>query len=101
MLRREFLSASSIALGIAATGAPGLASTVPIKTAKSILDYGAVPGGKVLNTKAIQRAIDEVFQAGGGLVYAPPGIFLTGGLELKSRVTLYVEQAAFFSQSQH
>ena len=29
--------------------------------------------------------------AGGGVVYAPPGIFLIGGLELKSRVTLYLE----------
>jgi hypothetical protein len=62
MLRREFLSASSIALGIAATAAPGFASNAPVKMAKSILDCGAVPGGKVLNTKAIQRAIDEVFQ---------------------------------------
>lgn len=88
MLRREFLSASSIALGVSAAG---VGSAAPLRAAKSILDYGAVPDGKTLNTKAIQRAIDEVFQAGGGLVYAPPGTFLTGGLELKSRVTLYVE----------
>ena len=44
-----------------------------------------------MNTKAIQRAIDDVFRAGGGLVYAPPGTFLTGGIELKSRVTLFLE----------
>lgn len=88
MLRRSFLSAASIALGMSATGV-GMAA--PLREAKSILDYGAKPDGKTLNTKAIQRAIDEAFQAGGGLVYAPPGIFLTGGLELKSRVTLYVE----------
>ncbi len=59
--------------------------------AKSILDYGAVPDGKTLSTTAMQRAIDNVFKAGGGLVYAPPGRFLIGGLELKSRVTLYLE----------
>jgi polygalacturonase len=88
MLRRDFLSASSLTMGLAATGAE---SAAPLRAAKSILDYGAVPGGKTLNTKAIQRAIDEVFQAGGGLVYAPPGVFLTGGIELKSRVTLYLE----------
>ena len=88
MLRREFLSASSIALGVSATG---IGSAAPLRAAKSILDYGALPGGKTLNTKSIQRAIDEVYQAGGGLVYAPPGVFLTSGLELKSRVTLYVE----------
>jgi len=88
MLRRTFLSSSSIALGMSATGV-GMAA--PLRAAKSILDYGANADGKTLNTKAIQRAIDEAFQAGGGLVYAPPGVFLTGGLELKSRVTLYVE----------
>jgi polygalacturonase len=94
MLRRDFLSASSIALGMSATG---IASAAPLVTAKgagatrSILDYGAVPDGKTMNTRAIQRAIDETFQSGGGLVYAPPGTFLIGGLELKSRVTLYLE----------
>jgi polygalacturonase len=60
-------------------------------TAKNILDYGAVPNGKTLNTKAIQRAIDDVSRAGGGLVYAPPGTFLTGGIVLKSNITLYLE----------
>jgi polygalacturonase len=75
-------------MGMAATG---IGSAAPMKAAKSILGYGAVPGGKTLSTTAIQRAIDDVFQAGGGLVYAPPGTFLTGGIELKSRVTLYVE----------
>ncbi len=94
MLRREFLSASSLAFGISAAGigqaAPILAAQ-GTGAAKSILDYGSVPDGKTLSTTAIQRAIDDVFKAGGGLVYAPPGRFLVGGLELKSRVTLYLE----------
>ncbi len=93
MLRREFLVGSPLAMGLVAAGvgqaAPLLAQGTG--TAKNILEYGAVPDGKTLNTAAIQRAIDEVFRAGGGLVYAPPGTFLTGGLVLKSRVTLYVE----------
>ena len=75
-------------MGVSATG---LGSAAPLPAAKSILDYGAVPDGKTLCTKAIQRAIDDVFRSGGGLVYAPPGIFLIGGLELKSRITFYVE----------
>jgi len=88
MLRRDFLSASSLALGFSTAG---LGSAAPLLAAKSILDYGAVPDGKTMNTQAIQRAIDTVFRAGGGLIYAPPGTFLTGGIELKSRVTLYLE----------
>lgn len=74
-----------------ALSAAGAGSVAPLAAARSILDYGAKPDGKTLNTRAIQRAIDDVFQAGGGLVYAPPGTFLTGGIELKSRVTLYLE----------
>ncbi len=88
MLRRDFLTASSFAMGLSAAGT---ASAAPLREARSILDFGARPDGKTLNTKAIQRAIDTAFQAGGGLVYAPPGNFLTGGVELKSRVTLYLE----------
>jgi len=74
-----------------AVSATGVGSAAPIMAAKSVLDYGAKPDGKTINTQAIQRAIDDVFQAGGGLVYAPPGTFLIGGIELKSRVTLYLE----------
>lgn len=88
MLRRDFLSGTTFTMGLVAAG---VGSAAPLKAAKSILDYGAIPDGKTLNTKAIQRAIDEVFQAGGGLVYAPPGTFLIGGIVLKSRVTLYLE----------
>jgi polygalacturonase len=88
MLRRDFLAASSVAMGLSAAG---VGSAAPLNEAHSILDFGAQPDGKTLNTQAIQRAIDAVFRAGGGLVYAPPGKFLTGGLELKSRVTLYLE----------
>jgi polygalacturonase len=88
MLRRHFLAASPVVIGVAAAG---VGSAAPLNAAKSILDSGAVPDGKTLNTRAIQRAIDEVFAAGGGLVYAPPGTFLIGGIELKSRVTLYLE----------
>jgi polygalacturonase len=68
----------------------GAASPAP-SVSKNILDYGAKPDGVTLNTEAIQRAIDDTCKAGGGTVYAPPGKFLVGGLELKSGVTLYLE----------
>lgn len=88
MLRRDFLSASSIVMGMFPAA---LGHSSPLQTARSVLDYGAVPDGKTMNTAAIQRAIDEAFRQGGGVVYMPPGTFLTGGLELQSRVTLYLE----------
>ncbi len=53
--------------------------------------YGAVPDAKTLCTRAIQAAIDAAAAAGGGCVYVPPGTFLTGTLELKSFLTLYLE----------
>ena len=49
---------------------------------RNIMDYGAAPDGKTLNTTAFQRAIDDAHRAGGGTVYAPPGTYLTGGIEL-------------------
>jgi polygalacturonase len=88
MLRRSFLAGSPLAAGFAAAA---VGSAAPFTAARSILDFGAAPDGKTLCTQSIQRAIDAVFQAGGGLVYAPPGTFLIAGIELKSRVTLYLE----------
>ncbi|HWG20114.1 MAG TPA: glycosyl hydrolase family 28 protein [Terracidiphilus sp.] len=86
MLRREFLSASSYLLGLAASGS-GFAP--PVQAMRNILDYGARPDGKTINTASIQRAIDDAFQAGGGTVYLPAGTFLSGRIDLKSRVGLY------------
>ena len=88
MLRRDFLSGLSLALGYSASG---LGALTPPSAVKNILDYGANPNGKSLATKAIQHAIDDVHNAGGGILHAPPGAFLVAGLELKSRVTLYLD----------
>ena len=60
----------------------------------NILDLGAVPDGKTLNTLAIQSAIDSISQAGGGRVIVPPGTFLTGALNLKSGTHLYLHEDA-------
>lgn len=52
-----------------------------------ITEFGARPDG-TLGTAAIQAAIDACFLAGGGEVVIPAGRFLTGGVRLRSRVTL-------------
>ena len=66
----------------------------------SIIDYGAVPDGKTNNGNAIQKTIEAVARSGGGVVSIPPGRFLTGGIELRSHITLYLEAGAVLLGSQ-
>ena len=60
----------------------------------NIEKFGAKGDGLFLNTKAINDAIKEVNQRGGGKVIIPEGIWLTGPIELLSNVNLYTEQNA-------
>lgn len=59
-----------------------------------ITEYGAVNGGTISNTKAIQKTIDTAYENGGGKVVIPAGIWLTGPIELKSHIELHVETGA-------
>jgi len=60
----------------------------------SIKDFGAVPDGATLNTKAFAEAIDAVSKKGGGRVVIPRGIWLTGPIQLKSNINLHTEDGA-------
>jgi polygalacturonase len=55
---------------------------------------GAKGDGSTKDTAAFQKAIDVRAAAGGGGVTVPPGDYLIGSLELKSRVTLRLETGA-------
>jgi polygalacturonase len=57
----------------------------------SIINTGAIPDGKTLDTKAIQAAINQLATQGGGTVIVPPGAFLTGALFLKPKVNLTIQ----------
>ncbi|HXI83555.1 MAG TPA: glycosyl hydrolase family 28 protein [Verrucomicrobiae bacterium] len=64
---------------------------------RSVFDpksYGARGDGVTNDGGAIQKAIDVCAQAGGGMVYLPPGNFLTGTIVLKSNVTLHLSPGA-------
>ncbi len=67
----------------------------------NILDFGAKPDGQTLNTPAIQAAIDQAHQAGGGRVVVPAGRFLSGSIFMKSGVELHLEQDAVLLGSPH
>lgn len=79
--RRELLSTGA-AVGLAALlDLPGSASAedhlrVSPASRRDVLEFGAVGSGKTDDSVAFQRALDAVFRAGGGTVYAPPGKYL-------------------------
>ena len=60
----------------------------------NITRYGAKPDGYTLNTKAVQKAIDECSAKGGGTVQVPGGLWLTGPIVLKNNVNLNLAQGA-------
>lgn len=66
-----------------------------------VLSFGAVPDGKTLNTKAIQAAIDQAHQEGGGRVILPAGRFLSGSIVLKTGVEFHLEKNAVLLGSVH
>ncbi|NOY58650.1 MAG: glycoside hydrolase family 28 protein [Calditrichaeota bacterium] len=67
---------------------------VPAQNSYNVLTFGAKADGKTKDTTALQKAIDECRQNGGGTVYFPAGVYLSGSLHLKSNVTLYLDNGA-------
>jgi polygalacturonase len=59
-----------------------------------IRDFGAKGDGKVLDTQAINAAIDGAAAAGGGTVDVPPGSYLCYSIHLKSKVRLFLSSGA-------
>src|SRR5882757_3346121 len=55
-----------------------------------ILSYGAKGDGETDNTLSVQKAIDDAFANGGGIVEFPAGKFVTGVIHLKSNVGLHL-----------
>jgi polygalacturonase len=55
---------------------------------------GILGDGTTLNTAAIQKTIDDCSSSGGGTIHFPPGRYLTGTIQLKSNVTLQLDDQA-------
>jgi polygalacturonase len=59
-----------------------------------VRDYGAKGDGATFDTAAIQKALDECGEAGGGTVRFPVGIYLSKPIELRDRTTLELDAGA-------
>jgi hypothetical protein len=66
----------------------------------NIQDYKVDNTGKTLETANINRAISDVSaKPGGGVLFFPAGVYLTGTVLMKSNVTLYVDAGALIRGS--
>jgi polygalacturonase len=88
-LCRLFLFAVSSA--VAFTALPVMAASDKVIDATKA---GVVGDGTTLNTASIQKVIDDCAASGGGTVRFPAGRYLTGTIQLKSGVTLRLEDQA-------
>ncbi|WP_276485989.1 glycoside hydrolase family 28 protein [Paraflavitalea pollutisoli] len=71
-----------------------LSTSIKAQDIFDIVQYKARGDGKTINTKAIQRAIDDCAAKGGGTVWVPSGTFLTGCIYVKDRVNLHLSPGA-------
>ncbi|HYO07641.1 MAG TPA: glycoside hydrolase family 28 protein [Tepidisphaeraceae bacterium] len=83
------LAWTGLAFGAAAPALP----QIPDKTF-SVTDHGTKADGKTKDTDAIARALQAAEQAGGGTVRFPAGTYLTGAVQLRSKVRLHLEKGA-------
>ena len=66
----------------------------------NVMEYGAVGDGRTLDTQALQAAIDACAARGGGTVWIPAGVYLTGSLFLRDHLTLVIDSGATLLGSQ-
>jgi polygalacturonase len=106
MNRKEFLAAMVVG-GISSTASlaqsPRHALEIsknsaqqkkPVPGIYNVRTFGATGDGKMLDSIAINKAIEEASVAGGGTVYLPAGSYLCYSLRLKSSISIYLDSGA-------
>ena len=91
MKLKNLLSLISLILISSAINSSILGSTIDNF---NVIEFGAVGNGKILDTKAIQSAIDKCSKNGGGIVYFPAGTYLSGTIYMKDNVNLNISIGA-------
>ena len=87
---------NSFSIRIATVGITAI-MTLPAMAALKVCDartYGAKADGVTKDTKAIQAAIDDCANAGGGTVRLSGGTFVSAPIVLKSNITLDIAKGA-------
>ena len=92
LLARTLLC-SLVSLAGCLAGANAFAADAPAKV-DDVRESGAKGDGKTLDTAAIQKALDQCGDAGGGVVRFPPGTYLSQPISLHSKTTLLLEGGA-------
>ncbi|ADY54244.1 glycoside hydrolase family 28 [Pseudopedobacter saltans DSM 12145] len=64
-----------------------------------LTDFGVLNDSTIVQTEIIQSVIDKAFNAGGGVVIVPKGVFLSGSLFFKPKTHLYLEEGAVLKGS--
>ena len=69
------------------------------KMIANLADFGGVGDGLTLNTVAFAKAIASLAKKGGGELIVSPGIWLTGPIQLRSKIDLHLECGALLKFS--
>ena len=99
-LQQESFSRRQILMGTSVLAASlplvGVAAQTPIY---DVTDFGASGEGKKTVTTEIQAAVNACAKAGGGVVYIPPGEYVSGAIALRTNVTLHLASGAVLRSS--
>jgi hypothetical protein len=56
----------------------------------NVIEFGVVGDGATLNTTGLQNALNQIAAAGGGEIFFPPGVYLTGGIQIFNNTTIHL-----------
>jgi len=60
----------------------------------NVKDYGAVGDGKIIDSPAINKLLQQVASEGGGTIVFPSGVYLCYSIHLQSNITIQLEEDA-------
>ena len=94
MQRRDLLKVSPLVLA-STVGRTALAQSAPAPSSAegiyNVRNFGATGDGKTVDSPAINKAIEAVAAAGGGMLVFPAGTYMCFSIHLKSHVDLWLD----------